>query len=55
MKQPAYKDLPRRIVGSLDNADVITTNTFWIGVHPGLDDARIDYMIDAIHYFVKAN
>ena len=52
MKQPAYKDLPRRIVGSLDNADIITTNTFWIGVHPGLDDARIDYMIESLHEFV---
>jgi CDP-6-deoxy-D-xylo-4-hexulose-3-dehydrase len=53
MKQPAYKDLPRRIVGSLVNADVITTNTFWIGVHPGLDDARIDYMIESLHEFVR--
>jgi len=52
MKQPAYKDLPRRVVGSLANADVITTNTFWIGVHPGLDDARIDYLIKSIHDFV---
>ena len=52
MKQPAYKDLPRRVVDSLDNADVITTNTFWIGVHPGLDDARIDYLIKSIHDFV---
>lgn len=48
MKQPAYKDLPRRVVGPLDGADVITTNTFWIGVHPGLDDARIDYLVESI-------
>lgn len=52
MKQPAYEGLPRRIVGSLDNADIITTNTFWIGVHPGLDDARIDYMIESLREFV---
>lgn len=52
MKQPAYKGLPRRIVGSLDNADIITTNTFWIGVHPGLDGARIDYMIESLREFV---
>jgi CDP-6-deoxy-D-xylo-4-hexulose-3-dehydrase len=51
MKQPAYKDLPRRVVGTLDNADVITTNTFWIGVHPGLDDVRINYMIESLHGF----
>ena len=55
MKQPAYKDLPRRVIGSLDNADVITTNTFWIGVHPGLDDARIDYLIESIQDFVTSS
>lgn len=54
MKQPAYKALPRRISGSLNNADVITTNTFWIGVHPGLDDSRIDYLIDSITDYVKS-
>ena len=55
MKQPAYSGLPRRVVGALTNADTITANTFWIGVHPGLDDERIDFMIECIHEFVKAH
>ena len=55
MKQPAYKDLPCRVVGSLDSADVITTNTFWIGVHPGLDDLQVDYLIESIHDFVASS
>jgi len=52
MKQPAYKDLPRRIVGSLDNANIITSNTFWIGVHPGIDETQIDFMIASIREFL---
>ena len=54
MKQPAYMNLPKRVVGPLDNADVITTNTFWIGVHPGLDDAHIDFMIESISNFCSS-
>lgn len=53
MKQPAYLGLPRRVVGELHNADIITTNTFWVGVHPGLDDLRIDYIIESILGFVR--
>ncbi len=55
MKQPAYSELPRRVVGTLTNADTITTNTFWIGVHPGLGTESIDYMIESIHDFVKTH
>jgi CDP-6-deoxy-D-xylo-4-hexulose-3-dehydrase len=55
MKQPAYSGLPRRVVGTLTNADTITTNTFWIGVHPGLGTASIDYMIESIHDFVETH
>jgi CDP-6-deoxy-D-xylo-4-hexulose-3-dehydrase len=54
MKQPAYSELPRRVVGDLRNADIITTNTFWVGVYPGLDDPRLDYIIESIRDFVKS-
>lgn len=53
MKQPAYRDLPKRVVGPLTNADSITTSTFWIGVHPGLDNSRIDYMIESLRELVE--
>ena len=41
-----------RIVGDLSNADIITEQTFWIGVYPGLSDAMIDFMIETISEFV---
>ena len=42
-----------RVVGSLENTDRIMNNTFWIGVYPGMDEARIDRMIKVIHGAVK--
>jgi len=53
MKQPAYIERPKRIVGSLTNSDIVTSNTFWVGVYPGLDNPRLDYIIESIHEFVK--
>jgi CDP-6-deoxy-D-xylo-4-hexulose-3-dehydrase len=52
LKQPAYANVPHRVVGELTNSDIITTNTFWIGVFPGLTDEMIDYMIATIDEFI---
>jgi CDP-6-deoxy-D-xylo-4-hexulose-3-dehydrase len=52
-KQPAYKDVEYRVVGDLKNTDRIMNQSFWIGVHPGLNDARIAYMLDALERGVK--
>ena len=54
LRQPAYAGLPRRVVGSLVNADVIANSTFWIGVFPGLTDAMIDYMVQTVQEFVRS-
>jgi CDP-6-deoxy-D-xylo-4-hexulose-3-dehydrase len=48
LRQPAFIDTPRRVVGSLENTDKIMNDTFWIGVWPGLNDQMIDYMIDVV-------
>jgi CDP-6-deoxy-D-xylo-4-hexulose-3-dehydrase len=49
LRQPAFKGTPRRVVGDLKNTDLIMTNTFWIGVWPGLSIQMLDYMIDQLH------
>ena len=33
-----------RVVGELKNTDCIMSDTFWIGVYPGMTDEMIDYM-----------
>ena len=43
-----------RIVGDLTVTDMIMTNSFWIGLYPGMGNEAIQYMIDKIREFVKA-
>jgi len=54
LRQPAYLNLPMRVVGDLKNADIIANSTFWIGVYPGLTDEMIDFMIATMHEFVDS-
>ena len=37
-----------RVVGSLENTDRIMSDTFWVGVYPGMTDEKIDYMAKVI-------
>lgn len=45
IKQPAFHEVDYRVVGSLDNTNKITNDSFWIGVWPGIGDAERDYMV----------
>ncbi|MFI9723684.1 lipopolysaccharide biosynthesis protein RfbH [Streptomyces sp. NPDC052396] len=51
-RHPAYTDQPHRIVGDLTNSDIITDQTFWIGVYPALTEEMLDYVIASIREFV---
>jgi len=48
LRQPAFNGTPRRVVGELTNTDIVMTDTFWIGVWPGLTIPMLDYMIEKI-------
>ncbi len=53
-KQPAFKGAEFRVVGDLENTDLLMKQLFWIGVHPGLDKPRMDYMLEQLEAVVKA-
>jgi CDP-6-deoxy-D-xylo-4-hexulose-3-dehydrase len=53
LKQPAFQNIDHRVVGSLENTDIIMNDTFWIGVWPGLSRAMLDYVIQEIIDFTK--
>lgn len=37
-----------RVAGDLTVSDFITENTFWLGVYPGMNDAMLDHMAEAL-------
>ena len=54
LKQPAYQDIKHRIVGDLSNSDKVMRYIFWIGVYPGIDDKKIDYIYETFkEYFIN--
>ncbi|MCR4411780.1 MAG: lipopolysaccharide biosynthesis protein RfbH [Thermoguttaceae bacterium] len=53
LRQPAYRDVPHRVVGGLENTDFVMNRVFWIGVYPGLDGEMIRYVVDTLHEVAK--
>jgi CDP-6-deoxy-D-xylo-4-hexulose-3-dehydrase len=49
VRQPAYRDIAKRVVGDLPNSNYITDNVFWIGVYPGLTKPMLDYMVESLN------
>ena len=51
IKHPAYKNVKYRIGNKLNGADYILKNSFWIGVHPRMNQADREYMVKVFHDF----
>jgi CDP-6-deoxy-D-xylo-4-hexulose-3-dehydrase len=52
LRHPAFESIERRVVGDLSNTDIVMNNTFFVGVYPGIDDARMDYVIETFRRFM---
>ncbi len=60
IKHPCFDEMRAggegyRVVGSLENTDRIMNDTFWVGVYPGMNDEKLDYMIKIIKEAVNGN
>lgn len=58
VRHPCFETLVEgvdyRIAGGLENTDAIMNRSLWIGLYPGMDDARLDYMAAAVRSFCTA-
>jgi CDP-4-dehydro-6-deoxyglucose reductase, E1 len=48
LRQPAYKDIVHRVVGSSEQTDRVMNQTFWIGVYPGLTREMLDFIVQSL-------
>ena len=52
VRHPCFESLEEgrdwRAAGSLENTDAIMNDSLWIGLYPGMDAARIDYMVESV-------
>ena len=58
IKHPCFDEMREsgqgyRVIGSLENTDRIMTDTFWVGVYPGMTDEMIDCMAREIKVAVS--
>ena len=53
LRQPAFQGKPNRVVGKLENTDKVTSDTFWIGVWPGLSQSMLEYMTISLKEILK--
>jgi len=52
-KQPYFKSYNYRVVGDLQNTEIIVTDTFWIGVTPMLSEEMIAYICKSFDEILK--
>lgn len=55
MKQPGYTDIAHPIHGSLEQTDRIMCSTFFIGVYPGLDEEKLDFVAQRVGEFLRTS
>ena len=52
LRHPAFESIERRVVGDLANTDTVMNDTFFVGVYPGIDEPRMDYVIETFRRFM---
>jgi CDP-6-deoxy-D-xylo-4-hexulose-3-dehydrase len=53
LHQPGYRDIPHRVATPLTETDRVLKSAFFIGVYPGMDEARLAYMLQVFEDFFE--
>ena len=55
LRHPCFESLAEgvdyRVVGQLENTETIMNDSLWIGLYPGMGEAKLEYMITSIREF----
>jgi CDP-6-deoxy-D-xylo-4-hexulose-3-dehydrase len=57
IKHPCFDEIrgdfrKYRVIGDLENTDIIMKNSFWLGVYPGIDHGKKNYILKTLeNYF----
>ena len=49
------ENIDYRVSGNLKNTDKIMNDSFWLGLYPGMTEAKLNYIIESIKEFLKNN
>jgi len=52
IRHPAYQGIPMRVVGDLKNADKVMADSFFLGVYPGIDEERMNFILEKTEEFL---
>lgn len=55
LRQPGYRSIRHRVCGELTVSDYVMNRTFMIGLHPGITNEMVDFMVSSIRKFVAQN
>ena len=53
LKQPAYQNIKKKMIGDFKNTDKIMNDTFWLGVWPGLNEDHYNYFDEVIKEYLR--
>lgn len=58
IKHPCFDEMRTsgkgyRVIGTLEKTDLVMNHSFWIGVYPGMNQRKLDYMVKMIKQFVQ--
>ena len=53
LKQPAYKNISKRVIGELKNSNKAMNDSFWLGVWPGLESKHFEYILEKIILYIN--